>query len=196
MVSFNRYEVAVEMIPEGSKTLLDVGCRDAVLKSFLPGNIKYTGVDLIDGPQVDYICNLEDGLPFDDNCFDVVVALDVLEHTEDIWASFSELVRVSKTSVVVILPNIYHWSLRLRYLCGDEFGKYVLSPSPIQDRHRWLTSYNAAFNFANQMARSHGLSVSARDIYGAKRYAPIDIILSKLSKNLAIWSVAFIFTKG
>jgi predicted SAM-dependent methyltransferase len=39
------------------------------------------GVDLIDGPCVDYICNLGFGpLPFDDNSVDLVQAYDVLEH--------------------------------------------------------------------------------------------------------------------
>lgn len=196
MVDFNRYKLATEMIPKGCRTVLDVGCRDGILKSYLPDTIHYAGVDLVEGPQVDYVCNLEDGLPFNNESYDVVMALDVLEHTEDIWGAYAELVRVSKKAVVIILPNIYHWSLRLQYLFGIEFGKYVLSPFPIEDRHRWLTSYNSALEFANQMASNHGLTLSTRDLYGARRYVPFDLVLSKLSKNLSVWSVAFVFTKG
>ena len=65
------------------------------------------------GPGVDHVANIEEGLPFADREFDAVVALDLLEHTNNIWFAFDELVRVSRRQVVIVLPNIYHWSSRV-----------------------------------------------------------------------------------
>ena len=60
---------------------------------------KYSGVDI--DPSAEIVANLGDGLPFSDNFAQVVAALDVLEHTDDIYHSFSELCRVASEHVVV-----------------------------------------------------------------------------------------------
>ena len=63
-------------------SLLDAGCRDMTLKPLLIGCKEYYGGDLIEADGV-LECNLEQPLSFEDNSFDVVVALDVLEHLND-----------------------------------------------------------------------------------------------------------------
>ena len=191
----NRYQFARDLIPEKTSSLLDVGCRDAILKSYLPVGIGYSGADIFDGPGVDHVCDLESGLPFQDGAYDVVTALDVLEHTDNIWASFEELVRVASKSIIIVLPNLYHWSLRLQYLSGKEMGKYRLSPEPVVDRHRWLLSYDAACKFSHLMATKHNMTLDKHTMYGPRRYIPVDLLLNSLSKNLGVWSVAFVFSK-
>lgn len=194
-IFLNRYELASRLLPKiGS--LLDVGCRDAILRQYLSSNIIYVGADLVDGPGVDHVCNLEEGLPFQDSAFDSVVALDVLEHTNEIWKAYGELVRVADKHIIIILPNLYHWSLRFRYLLGREMGKYRLSVTPILDRHRWLVSYNSAREFSLAMASEYNLTVTEHVMFGPRRYIIIDMLLNLFSKNLGSWSVAFVFTKG
>ena len=84
--------------------VLDVGCRSRGLKDALPQETAdYLGVDLC--PPADVIGNLGAGLPFDEASSDTVVALDVVEHTDDIYYSFGELCRVARNHVLLALPN-------------------------------------------------------------------------------------------
>ena len=113
-------------------------------KSNIPGSTSLAG------PGVDKVANIEDGLPFADGEFDAVVALDLLEHTNNIWFAFDELVRVARRQVVIVLPNVYHWSSRVRFFLGREMDKYALPAQSIVDRHRWLPSYVSARRFLHR----------------------------------------------
>jgi len=192
----SKFEEVVQHLDPETKTLLDVGCRDGRLKNYLPGTIQYRGIDLSPGPFVSKVCNIEQGIPYPDNAFDTVVALDILEHTDNIWFSFSELVRISRRQIMVVLPNSYHWKNRLRYLRGKEADKYKLSPEPIQDRHRWLVSYTTAYAFATQMAHNSGLAVTMASIMVDERRNPLRELAARvLSPNLMSVNVFFLFEK-
>jgi len=192
---YDKYAMANATLRPEVATLLDVGCRDAILKRYLRPDIRYSGVDIIPGPGVDHIANIEEGLPFADRAFDAVVALDLLEHTNNIWFAFDELVRVSRRQVVIVLPNMYHWQSRIRFLLGREMGKYVLPVDPIMDRHRWLPSYIGARHFCLERAKMHGMSVTEHVLFGGRRTAPVDWILAKLSNNLAAWAVMHVLER-
>jgi len=112
-------EVARRLAPD-ARSVLDIGCRDGILKKYLPREVSYAGVDLSPGLNVTRVCNLEQGIPFADASFDAVVALDVLEHVDNIWFAFDEVVRVARRQVMVVLPNSYHFRERLRFLRGRE----------------------------------------------------------------------------
>lgn len=138
-------------------SLLDIGCRTMALKPFLKNCSKYYGTDIMQSEGV-IACNLEDGLPdFLDDSFDVVVALDVLEHLEHCHLVLEEMIRVAKKAVIISLPNMYYIKFRLKYLKGDLSGKYSFPEKPILDRHRWVLSYSAAVRFIDANAR--GLNV-------------------------------------
>jgi hypothetical protein len=194
-LNYNKYVLVNEILHPDVHTVLDVGCRDAILKRHLPNVIRYSGIDLIAGPGVDHVCNVEQGLPFSDGEFDAVIALDLVEHTNDIWFVFDELLRVARREVIVIIPNAYHWSFRLQYLFGKEMAKYILPPEPILDRHRWLISYNAARKFCSVRAEKAGWKMSEKILSGGRRYAAIDWVLAPLSKNLTAWAVVYILEK-
>lgn len=144
-----------------SGNLLDVGCRSGALRETLAKagfNVRYCGLD-IHWPA-DIIANLERGLPFVDRSFDVVVALDVLEHVDDIYFGFAELCRVSKRWVVVTLPNTYEFRGRIKFLLGRPLsGKYGLPPEPPRDRHRWIFSLEDARKFIKQRGGKYGFSL-------------------------------------
>jgi hypothetical protein len=191
----SKYEEVVYQLAPNTRTLLDVGCRDAVLKKYLPKNIKYLGIDLFLGSNVSAVCNAERGLPFPDNSFDVVVALDVLEHTESIWIVFEELVRLALSQIIIVLPNSYHWKARLRFLLGKEGDKYRLPPAPVKDRHRWLTSYFTSVNFANNMADKFEFNIKKSIMVDEGKNIIREVVARFLSPNLMSTAALFSFRK-
>jgi SAM-dependent methyltransferase len=192
----SKFEEVARLLDPQTKTLLDVGCRDGRLKNHLPGTIEYSGIDLSPGPLVSKVCNIEQGIPYPDNAFDAVVALDVLEHTDNIWFSFGELVRVSRRQLMMVLPNSYHWKERLRYLRGKEGDKHKLSPEPIQDRHRWLPSYTTSHAFATHMARQFNLSLTTISMMVDEHPNMLRELAARvLSPNLMSVNILFLFEK-
>ena len=84
----DRFIKATNMISENQyRTILDIGCRDKILKKYLNENVIYQGIDFEESHEV-IAHNLEEGIPFPDNSFDIVFALDVLEHVENIHLLF------------------------------------------------------------------------------------------------------------
>jgi SAM-dependent methyltransferase len=165
--------------------VLDVGCRSGNLAKVLTemnSNVHYVGLDL--RPPANVVGNLEAGLPFQDKAFDVVVALDVLEHTDDIYKAFSELCRCARRFVVITLPNIYELRGRLKFLIGKRLsGKYGLPPEPPADRHRWIFSLNEAQTFVNFRAQCCGFKVAQEGcLIGPRRALIVRALVSYLSE--------------
>ena len=192
---YEKYSAVDDLLKSDVRSLLDVGCRDAILRKHIRPQIEYTGVDIVPGPGVDKVASIEDGLPFADGEFDAVVALDLLEHTNNIWFAFDELVRVARRQVVIILPNVYHWSSRVRFFLGQEMDKYVLPAHSIVDRHRWLPSYVSARRFCTERAAMHGLDAKEQVFFGGRRTFPVDLLLSRVSNNLAAWAVMYVLER-
>ena len=133
-------------------SLLDAGCRTMDLKPLLHGCKQYFGTDFIAGEGV-YECDLERPLPFDDDAFDIVTALDVLEHLNNPHATLHELFRIARKAVFISLPNMYYIKFRMNFLRGRGIsGKYSFSPEPVMDRHRWIMSYDEAVRFVRHNA--------------------------------------------
>jgi ubiquinone/menaquinone biosynthesis C-methylase UbiE len=93
-------------------------------------------------------CNLEEGIPLPDDSFDIVVALDVVEHLEQAHFIVQDMMRVARKGIIVSLPNMYYWSFRWNFLRGRGVsGKYTFPPTPPVDRHRWILSYEESVEF-------------------------------------------------
>lgn len=103
----SEYEYTKILIKYPFESILDVGCDKKILKEYLPKHIKYQGIDFQDAEEVKG-CDLEKGIPYPDNSFDVVVSLHTLEHTENIHFLFKELIRVARKEVIIALPNAFH----------------------------------------------------------------------------------------
>lgn len=137
-------------------SLLDMGCRTMALKPLLKSCKEYYGTDFIPSEGV-FECNLEKGLPqFEDNKFDIVTALDVLEHLENAHLALNEALRVAKKAVIVSLPNMFYIKFRWNFLLGRGLsGKYAFPTQPITDRHRWVLSFHEAENFIHANTNGH-----------------------------------------
>lgn len=89
--------------------VLDVGCRDKLLKRYLPDFVNYTAVDINSHDDIIKVDLNKENLPFKDKSFDYVFCLEVLEHIHSPFNVLSELKRVSKSYVVISVPNPYHY---------------------------------------------------------------------------------------
>ena len=98
-ISLNRNEFIANKIGFlNGETLLDIGCRDMILKKYLMGKFKYIGIDykIKNRESKDFINhNLENGLPEIDKV-EIITAVDVLEHLENIHDIFASLSLLSK----------------------------------------------------------------------------------------------------
>lgn len=167
---FGKFEAVVKAFPVAwHEKILDVGCRSRHLEGLIPDQTSYFGLDL--APPSDVIGNLESGLPFGNEEFYTVVALDVLEHTNNFHFAFTELCRVSRRYVIISLPNAYDIKARLRFLLGKPIsGKYGLPVNYQLDRHRWLFSLNDASKFFQTVSLEYGFHLQREGVLiGAKR---------------------------
>lgn len=150
--------------------VLDVGADVMYLKPYIEsGGGRYTGVGF--GEKVDQVIDLDKSpLPFADQSFDTVMSLDVLEHLESIHFVFGELCRVSKSYVIVSLPNPYNGFIRMLrsgdYTSGAGIKYYNLPPEPPNDRHRWFFSESEARKFLEHNAKKAGFAVTQMDAIG------------------------------
>lgn len=174
--------------------LLDAGCRTMALRSHLSGCKEYFGTDLIPSEGV-LQCDLEKELPFEDGAFDVVTALDVLEHLDNPHAAVRELCRVARKAVYISLPNMFYITFRKNFLLGRGIsGKYSFHADPVADRHRWVLSTEEAIRFvyhnAGEHTVTHELIVPQR---GRTRMisSPIERWLSRKWPNLFAYGVLF-----
>ena len=191
-----RFIEAVQLSNSNYKSVLDIGCRDKILKNFILKEAKYQGIDYKDSNEI-LGHNLEYGIPFEDNSFDIVFALDVLEHVENIHFLFDEILRVTKLEAIVALPNMSYWKFRLRFLKGKDISdKYIFSPVKVLDRHRWLTSYNSAIKFVSENAKGHDVTIKRGFYqYRSRILSLIDSFFSRKFPNLFTYVVLFKIVK-
>lgn len=105
--------IAFSFVPEGEgKQALDIGCRDGYWSERLKGK-GYTIFALDIEPK--YLSalahNVENGLPFDDESFDLVWCTEVLEHLHNPKFLLDEIERILKPNGRAILttPNSGWW---------------------------------------------------------------------------------------
>jgi len=129
------------------RRVLDVGCRyGALTRAYLAGN-EVVGVD-VDRWALDEAARLgietqwadiEEGLPFEDESFDVVAAGELLEHVRDPAALVAEARRVLRPGGTFVgsVPNGFRLKNRLRFLAGrkpenDPTHLHLFSPDDLR----------------------------------------------------------------
>jgi len=171
-----------------------MGCRTKALQPLLNSCNKYYGTDFVESEGV-FKCNLEKGLPdIEDNSFDIVCALDVIEHLENAHFALQEALRIARKAVFVSLPNMYYIKFRWNYMNGRLSGKYDFPTEPITDRHRWILSYTEAEDFINFNTKD--LQVTAKKIIPERGRTkliatPIENFLGEKFPNLFAYGSMF-----
>jgi hypothetical protein len=199
----NKFELVKQVIVKNSNTinsrrrLLDVGCRGCELKPYVEELADYEGVDLYQNSEgsVNHVLDVSKGLPFSDRSFDDVVALDIVEHIDDLEGALGELVRISKRSLVVMLPNIGHSLFRLKFLrTGRISDKYDLVYGQGKDRHRWITTLSQSDKYMQLFAEDHHLELQiiwSNDSRKKKILGKIGKILG-LQPELWVWASLYV----
>lgn len=85
--------------------LIDLGAGKLILKPWVIGQVKsYQSVDLKKThPDLDFIADIEDLKIFENNSFDTVLCIQVLEHTSHFWLALDEISRILKPNGILIL---------------------------------------------------------------------------------------------
>lgn len=176
-------------------SLLDIGCRTKDLQPMLNGCSEYYGTDLLPPIEGVFQCDLEKKLPFKDGQFDVVAALDILEHLNNPHDALQELYRVAKKTVYIALPNMFYISFRKRFLFGGGISeKYTFHSYAVKDRHRWILSYDEAIAFIEKnstqykIRKTNILPVRVRTKWITM---PLEKLLAKLWPNAFVYGVLF-----
>jgi SAM-dependent methyltransferase len=109
--------------------VLDLGCRTGALSQHYSAGNALVGVD-VDRSALEQAsarlgietawADVEEGLPFDDESFDVVVAGELLEHLADPSATVAHAFRVLRPGgrFVGSVPNAFRLKSRLRFAAG------------------------------------------------------------------------------
>jgi 2-polyprenyl-3-methyl-5-hydroxy-6-metoxy-1,4-benzoquinol methylase len=184
-----------------NQIILDIGCRDQVFKKSLLGNFEYIGVDYdTENENTEFINhNLEQGLPKQIGKIDIINAMDVLEHVENIHDIFNECLEKSEQKVAIALPNMAYYKFRLAFLFSGEIsGKYIFHSKKIIDRHRWFTTYYNNINFVKTNTPKNWRIKHYNFIAQRKRnfiFYHLEKILSKLFPKFFVYENIFIIEK-
>ncbi len=128
-----------------SSKILDIGCGEGIVDNFLINNLSVNSSQIV-GLDIEPNClkiakTINQGvqfyqgsiykLPFQDNSFDLVLALEVLEHLEYPEEAIGELNRVSRDWVIISVPNdrIFRLGNMLRFKYLSSWGN---TPNHIQ----------------------------------------------------------------
>lgn len=131
----------LRFIPLKGCNILDVGCGTGEKsKHFKRGGNKVTGLDISEA-QIErakevldsaIVQNINVGLPFADNEFDITYSSMVLEHIFDFKFILEEMNRVLRPNgkVIIEVPNVMYWPNRLLMLLGKDLiwigiGKHI-----------------------------------------------------------------------
>jgi len=124
-----RASVIARLVGGPDLRVLDLGCRTGALTQHFADGNEITGVDVDrdalararERLDIETVwADVEDGLPFDDGTFDVVVAGELLEHLADPRATVAHVRRVLRPDgrFVGSVPNAYRLKARLAFAAG------------------------------------------------------------------------------
>ena len=124
------------------ESVLDAGCgRGYAAKVLAKEGFVVTGLDMgtpkAYSPEDGYtfVCGSVDNMPFENNAFDTVISTHVLEHVPNVERTVSELLRVAKKRLILILPRQreyrYCADLHVRFF-PYAYNVRLLLPSPMR----------------------------------------------------------------
>lgn len=127
----DRAKIIAALVGGPGLRVLDLGCRTGALTEHYAGGNHLTGVDVDrhalerarERLEIETVwADVEEGLPFDDEIFDVVVAGELLEHLADPAATVSHVRRVLRPCgrFVGSVPNAYRLKARLAFAVGRD----------------------------------------------------------------------------
>jgi methyltransferase family protein len=177
----------------GVRSLLDVGCRDGVLRQHLTKPLAYSGCDVFPVGHARYVGDIAT-LAIGER-FDCVAALDILEHLDDPFAVFDTLVTLSARYTIVSLPNCYDLKSKVKFVIHNRLGgKYTFGVSMPPDRHKWIMSYDEIMSFYRHKAATHRCRLQTTAVvYGPGRFSLHPVAITSVVARALLpssWTIA------
>lgn len=164
--------------------VLDLGCRTGALTQHYAEGNEVVGVDVdhsaleqaVDRLGIETVwADVEEGLPFDDASFDVLVAGELLEHLADPAAAVANVSRVLKPGgrFVGSVPNAFRLKSRLRYLAGrhpetDATHLQLFTPAALQALLAGFEDVNVLFA-VGRYVRLHRRLMARVQVFSARK---------------------------
>jgi 2-polyprenyl-3-methyl-5-hydroxy-6-metoxy-1,4-benzoquinol methylase len=199
LYNYQKNQAVIDLIPVGTKKILDLGCGTGTIADFLDKTISIHGITIsekeyeISKTRLNkvFMFNLENGLPENiDTDYDLVIASHVLEHIACADKLLSGVKGVLKPdgAILVALPNIMHYTYRFKLI----WGNFEYEDTGVMDRShlRWYT-----YKSARKMLTDNGFYIikslvdSKLPLYRFLKYLPnlaqnfIKSVLYKISKG-------------
>jgi SAM-dependent methyltransferase len=173
--------IAFSYIPKNGqgKLALDIGCRDG----YWSDRLKEFGYE-VHSLDIDPLysgaikCDVEDGLPFDNNKFDLIWCTEVAEHLRKPGFLISEINRITKKDggmSILTTPNSFFWLYSI-------VGLWGWTPKKLQN-----PDHKQFFNIKSIRSLFNGY-----DVYG---YFPYALVFLKIKKLVGFLSPTFILIK-
>lgn len=187
--SYVRSEI-IPLVPPGARRVLDVGCGTgatswALKEKHLCEHV--TGLELDPDAAAHarqrldavYECDLGKGIPEEARDYDLILALDVLEHLIDPWRTLRELTQRLNPGgrLITSIPNIRNFRVLLRLLL---LGEWRYASEGLLDRThlRFFTKQSAM-----ELVQGCDLTIEKMTATGGRTQGPLRL-LRKLSLGL------------
>lgn len=146
-----RLDIVSKLISEtlqDGQSVADIGARDEALLKKINTKLRYRGFDIYPiGPNSEYL-DIESCDQYSEN-FDMVVAIDVLEHTDDINSATNNLIKMTNRDFIINLPNELWLGYRIKLMMGKISGKFQINLAT-KDRHRWFFTADNVKRYIDQ----------------------------------------------
>ena len=190
----NKFPAIKKILKNEKGSLLDLGCRDQILKKFLNQNINYTGVDITQNKAAsNVIMDLNSDFRFEKNSFDYIAAVDVIEHIDKPLKVINECLNISKKMVIINLPNVAYYEFILKFALKGDLGKqYHFSGKKEDDKHCWFTNYHNINLFFKKNFSEYKIIPVFKTRNKLKILYFLEKFFYKLFPNLFCWSLIII----
>lgn len=139
---------------ELTKTLLEYGYQHIEALDIHPENFKVKEVKCHSG-------NLGEDLPFENEKFDLIIAVEGIEHLEDQYHFANECHRIVKNGggVVISTPNIVGFGSRIKFLFTGFYSLCTIPPSEF--KKDWVKEHIAPLTFwqLRHILHTNGLKI-------------------------------------
>ena len=171
---------------ELTRTLLEYGYQRIEALDINPENFKVKAVKCHSG-------NLNEALPFENEKFDLVLAVEGIEHLEDQYHFAKECHRVLKNGggVIITTPNIVGFGSRIKFLFT---GFYSLCTRPASEfKKDWVKEHIAPLTFwqLRHILHTNGLKIKELSTDHIRRSSLIGLLFYPLSYFLTYLNVTY-----
>ena len=160
------------ILPIKPVSILDIGCGDGVLVDYIGDEINYRGLDIGAGcyperhnAKIIYIHdNISLVKELENAKAEMVLLINVLEHTEEFSDLFQIALKCSSKYVFVCLPNEENIHNILNFASGNGIDSHGLEMhgKHLNQRHLWLIQEVKARNILEKYANDLGYQLISR----------------------------------